>query len=394
MSPNRVVVHAYVVRSMCRRSPENRQRGRGAVLTEARFEVKRRSMGDPPPTTLLDCRWLDPGGPGRATELLLRGLRERQPEGSWLLWGPPAVRTFQWPGAAWIRNDSAPVSMWGQRSVFRVPRAEVAVYMHQIRPLRPGRSITVVYDTAPIRHGGSRSIRLVKRSFLWAAVRLSSRIITISEWSKASIVSDLAVDPARIRVLRFPLDEEMATRVRELRRSAAPRNVALYVGRFARHKNLPRLIDAFASTEFRRRGGRLLLVGGHAHEVDALRAYARSRDLDSVDVEGAISQTELETLYATSRLVVLPSYEEGFGLPAWEAATCGLPVCVSTGGALPELFGDVAELFSPTSITEMADAIDRAAGRPVASGSLVQGPSLSEYASVFVEEVERVARGR
>ncbi len=68
-------------------------------------------------------------------------------------------------------------------------------------------------------------------------------------------------------------------------------------------------------------------------------------------------------------------------------------MCVSTGGALPELFRDVAEMFSPTSPTEMADAIDRAALRPVASGSLVRGPSLGEYASVFIEEVERLAAG-
>ncbi len=350
-------------------------------------------MGDPAPTTLLDCRWLDPGGPGRATELLLRGLRECQPGGRWLLWGPPAVQNFQWPGAAWVREDASPLAMSGQRAVFRVPRADVAVFMHQIRPLRPGRSITVVYDTAPIRHGGHKPIRVLKRSFLRAAVRLSSRIITISEWSKASIVSDLTVDPARIRVLRFPLDHEMAERVRELRRSAASRDVALYVGRFARHKNLPRLIDSFASTEFRRRGGRLLLVGGHADEIEALRDHARSRNLDCVDVRGAIRQAELERLYATSRLVVVPSYEEGFGLPAWEAASCGLPVCVSTGGALPELFREVGELFSPTSGTEMADAIDRAARRPLAAGSLVQGPSLGEYASVFVDEVEGLAAG-
>ncbi len=309
------------------------------------------------------------------------------------MWGPPSLRTFQWTGSAWIRDDASPLAMWGQRALFRVPRADVTVYMHQIRPLRPGRSITVVYDTAPIRHGGRTSIRRLKRSFLKSVVRLSSRIITISEWSRASIVRDLAADPGLIRVLRLPLDEEMAQRVRELRRSATSRDVALYVGRFARHKNLPRLIDAFGTTEFRKRGGRLLLVGGHADEVAALRDYARSRELDCVDVQGAISQAELESLYARSRLVVLPSYEEGFGLPAWEAATCGLPVCVSTGGALPELFGDVAELFSPTSATEMADAIDRAALRPVASGSLVQGPSLREYASVFVEEVQRLAAG-
>ena len=394
MSPNWVVVLAYVVRWTHSRPAEGAWFGvrfcpRSVPKTPS-VRGKTSGMTARIARILLDCRWLESGGPGRATELLLRGLRESQP-GGWLLWGPPTVRTFQWPGTAWVRDDASPLAASGQRAFFRVPRAQVAIYMHQIRPLRPGPSITVIHDTAPIRHGGRTSIRLLKSVFLRAAARLSSRIITVSEWSKASIVGDLGVDPGRIRVLRFPLDEEMAGRVRDLRGSTPSRDVALYVGRFARHKNLPRLIDAFASTEFRRRGGRLLLVGGHADEVNALRDHVRSRNLECVDAERAISQAELESLYATSRLLVLPSHEEGFGLPAWEAATCGLPVCVSTGGALPELFGHVAELFSPTSVTEMAGAIDRAARRPIASDSLVQGPSLREYASVFVEEVERLA---
>ena len=51
-------------------------------------------------------------------------------------------------------------------------------------------------------------------------------------------------------------------------------------------------------------------------------------------------ETELPALYANAELFVLPSFDEGFGLPALEAMACGTPVIVSDRGALPEVVGD------------------------------------------------------
>jgi glycosyltransferase involved in cell wall biosynthesis len=66
-------------------------------------------------------------------------------------------------------------------------------------------------------------------------------------------------------------------------------------------------------------------------------------------------------LYATSLFLVQPSLEEGFGLPAWEAISCGLPVCVSDGGSLPEVSRGFAEPFPAASVVAMSAAIDACA---------------------------------
>jgi alpha-1,3-rhamnosyl/mannosyltransferase len=188
-------------------------------------------------------------------------------------------------------------------------------------------------------------------------------VATISAYSSQSIQRDLGVAPERISVLPMPCDDDLARRVIALRESTPLAEVAFYAGNFLPHKNLPRLIAAFRSTEFRRAGGRLVLVGGSPDEVRRLQATLRPSQRPDVDVRPACPQDDLDLLYATSRFLVLPSLEEGFGLPAWEALSCGLPVAVSSAGALPEVVGDSGEQFDPTSVTDMAQALDRCAVR-------------------------------
>jgi len=216
--------------------------------------------------------------------------------------------------------------------------------------------VTVIHDTIPLRYGGSKPLRLAKHAFLLAVARLSTRVLTVSELSKRAIVRDLHVPEQRISILRFPIDAERAWRVMALRTEMGQREVLLCLGRFDTHKNLPRLCHAFASTAFAARGGRLQLVGGGEAEVSALTGWLRSEGIGGVEVRTACSEPELDHLFATSRALVAPALEEGYGLPAFEAAATGLPVAASRTGAMTELPG--ATLFDPTRLDEMCAAID------------------------------------
>lgn len=318
---------------------------------------------------LLDCRLLGPGGAGRTTELLLRSLQASPPPGRWLLWGPAAVQQYAWPGASWVANAHPLGALKGQRDLFALPAHDIAIYLHQIRPLRPGASLTVIYDTIQIRYNGGPAARLLKRLFLIAAARLSREVLTVSEYSRRRLAVDLHVPAARVRLLRLPVDAAQAERVRRLRSQTGTAPEALFVGRFSPHKNLPRLLLAFARSRFRARGGRLRLVGGDAEERIALARWAAVRAVaEGVGFEGAIPQAELERAYARARLLVQPSLEEGFGLPVWEALACGLPVAVSDGGSLPEIVGEAAVPAPARSIRALAAAIDRAAEGPEPGG--------------------------
>ncbi len=359
----------------------------------------------PAPIVVLDCRWLGIGGAGRVTELLLAGLRDAPPSGTWLLWGDPqriaralggdpesgpaAEGAAPWRGARTIAWRGDPTGLFGQRDLLHVPAGDVVVYLHQIRPLRPGRSVTVVHDTIPLRYGGSRRARALKGLFLRVAARLSDRIVTVSAASRDAIVRDLGVASSRVIVTSLGVDPGRVARIRALRaampaaaapaaeavqiadaaaRSEAPLpqapDFALYVGRFAEHKNLRRLCRAFAVTAFAASGGRLALVGGTPAEAADLTAWARDEGLACVDVRTACPEEELDRLLASCRALVQPSLEEGYGLPAVEAAAVGIQVAASPAGAAPTIPTDRLTRMDPRDEASIARAIDAATSRP------------------------------
>src|SRR3954454_11837855 len=143
-------------------------------------------------TIVLDCRWLGMGGAGRITELLLHEINVDTPPGTWKLWGHPGrIGELAFAGASVSRATGDPRRFWGQHDIASVPRGDVVVYLHQIRPLRPGRSVTFILDTIPLRHGGAAPVRGVKRLFFKTVASLSDRVITISEFSRSAIARDL-----------------------------------------------------------------------------------------------------------------------------------------------------------------------------------------------------------
>ena len=72
---------------------------------------------------------------------------------------------------------------------------------------------------------------------------------------------------------------------------------------------------------------------------------------------GFVSDLELVHFYNAAELLVLPSYNEGFGLPALEAMSCGLPVVASQAGALPEVVGDAGLFFNPYAPEELKECL-------------------------------------
>ena len=67
---------------------------------------------------------------------------------------------------------------------------------------------------------------------------------------------------------------------------------------------------------------------------------------------------------------VLPSFDEGFGIPALEAMTIGVPVVVSNRGALPEVVGDAGLLIDPDDPESLAAAMLSLAGDATLRGNL------------------------
>jgi len=79
---------------------------------------------------------------------------------------------------------------------------------------------------------------------------------------------------------------------------------------------------------------------------------------------GYLETREIRALMAASSALVLPSLEEGFGLPVAEAMAAGLPVVCSRGSALEEVAGGAATLVDPLHTRSIADGIERILDEP------------------------------
>ncbi|MGH9329078.1 MAG: glycosyltransferase, partial [Vicinamibacterales bacterium] len=83
-----------------------------------------------------------------------------------------------------------------------------------------------------------------------------------------------------------------------------------------------------------------------------------------VKILGYVDPEHRRALYEGASLLVLPSFDEGFGLTALEAMSLGLPVIASDRGALPELVGDAGLLADPDDPDTFAAAIERVLDDP------------------------------
>src|SRR5207253_6471037 len=75
---------------------------------------------------------------------------------------------------------------------------------------------------------------------------------------------------------------------------------------------------------------------------------------------GYVAGEAREDLYRSARVLVMPSLDEGFGLPALEAMSAGVPVVVSSRGSLPEVVEHAGAQVDPSDVAALADAIERA----------------------------------
>lgn len=248
--------------------------------------------------------------------------------------------------------------------------ADVFLSPYYKRPLTaPCPVVVTVHDLFFIGYPGRR--RRLYDATMTRLARLYARgadaIVADSEHSRRAIVARLGIDAARITVIPVGLGPEFRSatpsRAQRERYGLGPRYV-LYVGNFLPHKNLPRLLHAWAAlAEPLRAAHRLVLAGGDAARRPGLQALAASLGLhDHVGFPGVVDDADLPALYGGAALVVLPSLEEGFGLPALEAMACGAPVLASRRGALPEVVSEAGLLVDPEDEAALATTLARVLG--------------------------------
>jgi alpha-1,3-rhamnosyl/mannosyltransferase len=133
----------------------------------------------------------------------------------------------------------------------------------------------------------------------------------------------------------------------------------LFIGTLEARKNVGALLDAYVRLLARRTDAPPLVLAGKAmpEAHDWLARLTQPPLVGRVRHLGYVS--DRETLYSGARLLVLPSHDEGFGLPVLEAMSAGIPVVAADRGALPEVLGDAGLLVNPDDVDGLAAALER-----------------------------------
>jgi glycosyltransferase involved in cell wall biosynthesis len=294
--------------------------------------------------------------------------------------GPADVRTIaglpeSFQTAVYARSDSAvldhiafPLFLRSLRpDLVHIPLNRVPLFM--IRPY-----VVTIHDMANILFDEQRSglrLELRKIRFRRGLVR-ANRVIAVSDSTKRDVETQMGVPSDRIcRVYNAP-DPGFSTRAtspggeqeRILERYQINYPFLLYAGNIRRHKNIPRLIEAFAvvreqlTSHPTYRNLRLVIIGDTISQYPAVRqAVIKSRVENAVRFLGFVPFDTLRCFYETAAAFVFPSRYEGFGLPPLEAMACGTPVVTSNVSSLPEVVGDAAIQVNPENVFDIARGI-------------------------------------
>lgn len=223
-------------------------------------------------------------------------------------------------------------------------------------PIRAEKRMVTLCDVYHLAHLSSLTLhqKIYAKLFINAAISKAHLLTTLSQFSKKQILTHAKHPPQTIEVAPPPFDFEPIS-------GKNRGSYLLAVGNIKPHKNLSRLVQAYAQLKPKIP---LLLAG----KIEGLRGgdkkllYMIDQDpflKNSVHLLGEVDDRTLKQLYAEALLLIFPSIYEGFGYPPLEAMASGCPVVVSHAASIPEVCRDAAEYVDPFCIDSIARGIKR-----------------------------------
>jgi glycosyltransferase involved in cell wall biosynthesis len=301
--------------------------------------------------------------------------------------GEAHLRGANWaPGVTFVSHPA--FGMTGMKAVSEMTvlgalasrRNDVLHSIALTAPLRTrAANVITIADTTWFQGARADTTTLLWRAIVPPIARRADRLIAISQAGKRDIERQLRVPADRIdvtllgysspeRVVALP-DAEVRQRF-----GLGESPFVLMVGTRKPHKNVEGLLRAFAQVIATDPGIRLVLAGNPTTLEPSLLALADELGIrERVVFLGFVAPAELEGLYAAATCFVLPSHNEGFGLPVLEAMGRGIPVACSSASALPEVGVDTARYFDPANPDEIAGTLRDLLGDPALRDRLGKG---------------------
>jgi glycosyltransferase involved in cell wall biosynthesis len=287
--------------------------------------------------TVFSSSWKDRLSPTLAAELPGAHLADAQIPVRALVW---AWNRLEWPPIEWLTGEHDVVH---SQSPLLIPTTKAA-------------RVVTIHDLDFLRHPEQMAAE-IRRDYPRLARSHAARadaIVVSSHYAAGEVTRELSVSRSRVHVCP-PGRPEWAAAV-AARQAARRGTTILFMGTLNLRKNVGTLLEAYARLRAQVPDAPRLVLAGHTTPASA-RWEARAKEAPlagHVEITGYVDTARRIELFADARMLVLPSYEEGFGLPVLEAMACGVPVVVSSRGSLPEVAGGAAEPIDPDDAEAMA----------------------------------------
>jgi len=322
---------------------------------------------------------------GRYVDKLIEHMHKLKPEQEiTVLTKSPRISYLQEiaPNFEIVKSDFKEFTFAEQTSLLKQINSLNADLVHFTMTQQPvrykGRKLTTIHDLTTLRFENPaknpfifRTKQLVYARVVKRVARTSAAIITPSKFVKQDVAQY-----ANISLNKIAVTYEAADRI-----TAAPEPIPrlagkqfiMYVGRATPHKNLRRLVEAFAILNKKYPDLMLALAGKMDANYKRIEALATHKRLaHRVVFTDFASEGELRWMYENTAAYVFPSLSEGFGLPTLEAMVHGAPVICSNATCLPEINGDAAVYFDPKVTFDIAKKISSMLSDTKLRGQLIR----------------------
>lgn len=265
------------------------------------------------------------------------------------------------PRLIWKRVPTRSNRYWSLVQFPRHAKAQGADLIHAqytISPFAKLPSVTTIHDVSFLV--GPEWFRPKDRALLrWQIPKTAeraTRIITVSETSRKEIEQHIPASRGKVRVTHNalgpniqPMPIEEARRIVQSQLNIT-RPYVMTVGTRWPRKNMQLAIKAMEKID-EDLPQALVITGKPGWGEEQLGPRSR--------IMGYLAEQELTALYQCADLYLAPSFHEGFGIPLLEAFACGCPVLASSGGALPEVAQNAAEVETTFDVDSWGRTITR-----------------------------------
>jgi glycosyltransferase involved in cell wall biosynthesis len=188
------------------------------------------------------------------------------------------------------------------------------------------------------------------------SIMMAEHTITISEYTKRTIVDKYKINPKKISAIHLGYDEALFKKNPAKLTYSLPQKYFFYPAASWPHKNHLRLLEAFAKVVESYPDFHLVLSGIKMQQDSAIQDKIKALKLDDrVHSLGFVPKEQFPMIYKNAYSLVFPSLFEGFGIPLLEAMASSCPIIASSATSIPEVAADAALYFDPLKPQDMAE---------------------------------------